>query len=103
MRVYYEQHPDKDELDNPHGKWDSKWTEIVSSLITWIQNSKARALTDLLGLVAQIPASMMAEAAKSPGALALLGKEQDLMAELQRALIGRKLIIHRELLDIRKQ
>ena len=59
-------------------------------LISWCQGSKAQALTDVLGLEAEIPASMMASIQKSEGAVRSLAKEKAIIHEMNGASLGRK-------------
>ena len=66
-------------------------------LIYWCQGSKAQALTDVLGLEAEIPASMMASIQESEGAIRGLAREKDIISEMNRASLGRKVQLRNEL------
>ena len=69
-------------------------------LISWCQGSKAQALTDVLGLEAEIPASMMASIQEFEGAVRSLAMEKAIIDEMNGASLGRKAQLHNQLNEL---
>lgn len=68
-----------------------------SEVIYWCQTSKARALTDILGLEAEIPASMMAIIKESPGAEQSLEKEKAILHDINSVSLSQKVKLREQL------
>ena len=69
-------------------------------LISWCQGSKAQALTDVLGLEAEIPASMMASIQESEGAVQSLAIEKTIIDEMIGASLSRKVQLRNQWNDL---
>ena len=69
-------------------------------LISWCQGSKAQALTDVLGLEAGIPTSMMASIQESEGAVRSFAMEKAIISEMNGASIGRKAQLRNQLSEL---
>lgn len=68
-----------------------------AAIFSWIQKSKARALTDLMGLVAQAPAATMNPIEASSSAVSLLKDERAVLERLDVASPVEKITIREEL------
>lgn len=75
---------------------------LQEELTYWSQNTKARALTDVLGLGADMPRSMMAEIQQDPRAARLVLQERILHTSIPEASISQKLHLREQLQALRE-
>ncbi|MCJ1383658.1 hypothetical protein MMC17_006772 [Xylographa soralifera] len=73
---------------------------LGQNIIRWTQKSKARSLTDVMGLGAWVPTALLSEARRQPSAARLLELEDELTKELESATVARKLHIRDSLRTI---
>jgi CHAT domain-containing protein len=91
----------KDELETV-GQANNVGFEVHrSEVLSWCQSSKARALTDVLGLEAVIPAGMMASIKESPEAVASLATEKTILHEMDGASLSQKVQLREKLMELR--
>ncbi|MCJ1435224.1 hypothetical protein MMC27_004596 [Xylographa pallens] len=80
---------------------------LGQNIIQWTQKSKARSLTDVMGLGAWVPTALLSDARRQPSAARLLELEDELTRELESATVARKLHIRDSLRtlyqDMRKE
>jgi len=80
--------PDRSKTQSDH---------LAADIFSWTQKSKARALTDLMGVVAQAPASTMKPIMVSSSAVGLLEDERAILERLDIASAVEKITIREEL------
>ena len=76
---------------------------MAGNIVTWTQRAKARCLTDMMGLGAQYPASVVAQVRSSPEAMRLIQLESDLDDKLHNAGLSEKISIRQELDTLRAE
>lgn len=76
---------------------DLQRLEAIANLFSWTQKSKARSLTDLMGLVAAAPGSIMTPIKANPYAVQLLDEDNLILKRLQVASPLERITIRSEL------
>ena len=87
----------QDDLMTAEGASNLKLESHQFEVIYWCQSSKARALTDILGLEAEIPASMMAIIKESPRAEQSLEKEKAILKDINSVSLSQKVKLREQL------
>jgi hypothetical protein len=70
-----------------------EYEQLVANMIGWMQKSKARALTDLLGLEASIPAALNDELRTSEPAMSMDERRTKLLQGIAVASLNEKLVL----------
>lgn len=78
-------------------------SSLQDTVCQWVQWSKSRSLTDLMGLEAKIPSNIMAEVDFHADALRLLKEEDDILLRIRDANINAKMDLRQRLSNLRKQ
>lgn len=74
---------------------------LQHALVSWIQKSKAQAVTDVLGLDVYLPANILVSVGEQNGPFRLLREELDLLQELAKAPIPRQIQLRGEITHLR--
>ncbi|KAL2043748.1 hypothetical protein N7G274_003267 [Stereocaulon virgatum] len=90
----------KDELETVGQVNNVGFEAHRSEVLFWCQSSKARALADILGLEADIPAGMMASIEESPAAVASLATEKTILHEMDVASLSQKVQLREKLREL---
>lgn len=80
---------------------DTTWKLSYSQFVSWTQKSKSRAIMDLLGIDAPIPADLLRQCEEAPSANALVEREEQLTRGLDKSEFPRVLEIREELNSLR--
>jgi hypothetical protein len=99
---YYAKHKDSFANDDQICR-NEGFQEASREMIKWMQKSKARALTDLLGLEISIPANLETEIQKSEETVSMTQQYRELLERIAEASISRKLPLRQELRNLENE
>lgn len=82
---------------------NQEFQELAREMIKWMQKSKSRALTDLLGLEISIPTNFQEHLLKSEEAKLMTQRRRALLERIAEASMSRKLPLRRELRSLENE